>query len=195
MIGRFLPLVALLLATPAPSPCSVVAARLASSMPGAARCDCMTPPSPREAQAQAAAVFIGVVDSISPARLPLHGRAETYEGRQVRFRIVAAWPSGRGPRRVAKGSLPPRGVADAAYRPAPQDSVLVVGTGLGGGDCGFAFHQGVTYLVYASGLPGALLTGICQRTRPEAEASSDVAALGQPGVDRRERRAPTIPPR
>jgi hypothetical protein len=55
---------------------------------------------------------------------------------------------------------------------------ITIETGLGGGDCGYAFEQGVEYLVYAYRTPtGGLGTGICSRTRPVAEAEEDLKYL------------------
>lgn len=73
-------------------------------------------------------------------------------------------------RRVWKGSL-----ADSA----------VVATGLGGGDCGFAFQLGVRYLVYAFKGPGSeLRTSICTRTTQLDSAAADIVALGRPSRTR-----------
>lgn len=44
---------------------------------------------------------------------------------------------------------------------------VVVNTGRGGGDCGYPFVVGTTYLVYASTSDSQLTTGICSGTRPE----------------------------
>jgi hypothetical protein len=51
-------------------------------------------------------------------------------------------------------------------------------TGVGGGDCGYAFEAGKRYLVYASSDEGKLRTSLCTRTRPAAQAEEDLAALG-----------------
>ena len=52
-----------------------------------------------------------------------------------------------------------------------------VSTGRGGGDCGYRFKLGESYLVYCYGKPEALSTNICTRTRPAADAKADLAAL------------------
>jgi hypothetical protein len=57
---------------------------------------------------------------------------------------------------------------------------LVLTTGLNDADCGFAFQEGKSYLVYAYGEPGKLATGLCTRTRPLSKADEDLAALGKP---------------
>jgi len=44
---------------------------------------------------------------------------------------------------------------------------IVVNTGRGGGDCGYPFVVGTTYLVYASISDSQLTTGICSGTKPE----------------------------
>lgn len=53
-----------------------------------------------------------------------------------------------------------------------------VSTGLGGGDCGYPFVRGASYLVYARvRQDGRLHTGICTRTMPAAAAGADVEFL------------------
>ena len=51
-----------------------------------------------------------------------------------------------------------------------------VGTGMGGGDCGYGFRIGETYLVYAhrNKEDAKLTTSYCTRTRPLAEATEDL---------------------
>jgi hypothetical protein len=60
---------------------------------------------------------------------------------------------------------------------------VTVSTGLGDSDCGYAFQEGQTYLVYAEERRGRLSTNLCTRTRPAAEAGEDLAALGAPAED------------
>jgi hypothetical protein len=69
----------------------------------------------------------------------------------------------------------------------PLAPMLTVYTGQGGGDCGYAFEPGRTYLVYASYWEhGAVFTtSICSRTRPIEEAAADTAAHGAPRAPRR----------
>jgi hypothetical protein len=69
-----------------------------------------------------------------------------------------------------------------SYSAMTQKTIEVV-TGMGEGDCGIEFKEGVNYLVYASnGFPpmgevGKLYTGICTRTRPLSEAKDDIEYL------------------
>jgi hypothetical protein len=58
-------------------------------------------------------------------------------------------------------------------------SEVEVATGMGGGDCGYGFRVGETYLVYASRnvRDGRLSTGICHRTKPLARAAEDLAFI------------------
>ena len=51
-------------------------------------------------------------------------------------------------------------------------------TGLGGGDCGYQFEVGESYLVYASGAKEKLSTSICQRTAPRS-GNGDIKHLGK----------------
>jgi len=58
----------------------------------------------------------------------------------------------------------------------PGQQEIEIFTGFGGEDCGYPFHIGAEYVVYAYTNPdGHLETGICSRTRPLAEATEDVA--------------------
>lgn len=52
-------------------------------------------------------------------------------------------------------------------------------TGWGGGDCGYEFKTGASYIVYAGRdeKDGRLYTGICTRTRPLAEAGEDLSFI------------------
>jgi Carboxypeptidase regulatory-like domain len=59
-----------------------------------------------------------------------------------------------------------------------QLSQVIVETGAGGGDCGYPFEIGQSYLVYAHRTPeGHLTTSICSRTRPARAATEDLAYL------------------
>ena len=63
-------------------------------------------------------------------------------------------------------------------------SRITVWTGSGGGDCGFFFQKGMSYLVYAyaSGPDGngdEPGTGICTRTKELSQAQGDLDLLGQ----------------
>jgi hypothetical protein len=55
-------------------------------------------------------------------------------------------------------------------------------TGTGGGDCGYDFKVGRTYLVYAYRSPtnGKMTTGICSATAPIEEAKADLVFLRGP---------------
>ncbi|HWN11148.1 MAG TPA: hypothetical protein VNO50_18055 [Pyrinomonadaceae bacterium] len=55
---------------------------------------------------------------------------------------------------------------------------VTISTGLGGGDCGYRFEVGESYLVYASGANKLLSTSICQRTAPRSE-NGDMKHLGK----------------
>jgi hypothetical protein len=66
----------------------------------------------------------------------------------------------------------------------PQPGEVEITTGAGGGDCGYDFVAGKTYIVYAHRNPatGRLGAGICSRTRPIEQASDDLAYLRGPFV-------------
>jgi hypothetical protein len=56
-------------------------------------------------------------------------------------------------------------------------SLIVVDTGLGGGDCGYPFVPGTRYLVYASVHGGRLYAGICGETKPAVMAEGVLREL------------------
>jgi hypothetical protein len=60
----------------------------------------------------------------------------------------------------------------------PAQKEIEILTGMGGGDCGYSFHPGVDYVIYAyKNSEGHLETGICSRTRPLTQAAEDIAYL------------------
>ncbi len=117
-------------------------------------CTCMSPKRPTcEVWWQTSAIFLGRVTRIRTVS------EETSDGRKVsqlvNLRIDERWQGVQGLRDVE------------------------IGTGAGGGDCGFEFEQGEAYVVYAGQSPitGRLETGICTRTAKIAEAEQDLAYL------------------
>src|ERR1044072_625838 len=60
-----------------------------------------------------------------------------------------------------------------------EGTFVSISTGMGGGDCGYTFAKGTSYLVYAyrSNESEPLSTGICTRTRPSAGAAEDLEFL------------------
>jgi hypothetical protein len=115
-------------------------------------CSCAFAGPPCQAAREASAVFVGRVRAIEQVK-----RAQDeyrFYGRRVRFEIIDAFT----------------GVSGGAAE---------VYTGHGGGDCGYGFRTGGTYLVYA--YRGAespnLTTGICSRTRPVSDAEEDLSYL------------------
>ena len=57
---------------------------------------------------------------------------------------------------------------------------VIVRTGRGGGDCGYHFEVGESYLVYAyRSNENKLETNICQRTRSLVDAKDDLRLLGK----------------
>jgi hypothetical protein len=54
---------------------------------------------------------------------------------------------------------------------------IEVWTGIGGGDCGFNFIAGQSYLIYANRQGGRIATSICSRTRLVAQAAEDLEYL------------------
>lgn len=121
-------------------------------------CSCALPGPPLAEAAESSAVFRAQVVTSEQVTTP---RGNRYQ--RVTMRVTEVW----------KGNV---------------TAETYVYTGSGGGDCGYLFQQGGDYLIYANavtaadgsfGLPvGGLVTGICNRTRPIAQAGEDLAALG-----------------
>jgi hypothetical protein len=74
------------------------------------------------------------------------------------------------------------------YRAVQGTSISVLTPG-SGASCGYAFKQGQRYLVYAMRQANGteLVTGICSRTRPIAEADEDLRFLQTLGTSRSSR--------
>lgn len=94
-------------------------------------------------------VFSGEVLSVERVSNPTQ---DLFSSVRVRFQVIESW----------RGDV---------------SGILEVKTGLGGGDCGYAFVRGMKYLVYAHSRGGALSTGICSRTRPLSQAAEDLGYL------------------
>ena len=114
-------------------------------------CECVGPISPCIAFEDAQAVFVGQAVEITLVIPPSKGETAPpapFLGRRVLFKVAESLRGG-------------------------VDETLEVYTGSGGGDCGFAFSKGKSYLVYARRMAsGQLATGICARTR-EATRSAE----------------------
>ena len=119
-------------------------------------CTCGMSGPPCQATWMVDSIFVGTVISISPIDHVSLG--EPYQSNLVTFKVE------RGYMNTAPGSLQ-------------------IVTGMGGGDCGYRFKTGHTYLVYASksGSVSWLTTGICSRTRPIADATEDLSYLATMG--------------
>lgn len=119
-------------------------------------CSCITPGAPCQAFGSASAVFVGTVTGSGPRQHRQGEKAGDVDWTPVVFRFTVLQPF--------------LGVESAEVE---------VATGRGGGDCGYSFRKGETYLVYAyGGRDGApLATGICTRTRPVSAASEDLEFL------------------
>jgi hypothetical protein len=121
------------------------------SAPRADACSCIGARPACQALWDPGAVFTGKVVSIESRA---NAGPEFFGSRLVRFEVAEAF----------------RGVSTA---------VVEASTGSGGGDCGYPFVVGQSYLVYALQADGsqALTTGICSRTRPLSEAAEDLAYM------------------
>jgi hypothetical protein len=141
-----------------------------ATAPTARACMCTEPPPPAQALEQAGAVFSGRCVEVERTEM------ETAYGKlpklRVLFEVKATWKGlDGGPARTDEDA------GDETMRPRTVE----VWTGAGGGDCGFAFEEGKSYLVYAHrAADGTLSTDICTRTRQSDRAAGDLDALGEP---------------
>lgn len=118
-------------------------------------CSCVGPNPVCSAYWQTDAVFVGEVLSISLTNgsIPLaNNQSIPIQQRRVHVRVTEPF-SGVGATEVD------------------------VETGMGGGDCGYAFRVGEIYLIFASSRDSKLSTGICSPTKPLSVAASDLAYL------------------
>ena len=123
---------------------------LASSEARLNACECVGPILPCLAMEQAQAVFVGQVSEIA-----IVDQSESRPSpplpiaRRISFKVTE----------TLRGDVP---------------EVVPVFTGMGGGDCGFKFESGKTYLVYAHRAPtGQLMTGICARTKEATNSAQN----------------------
>lgn len=98
----------------------------------------------------AALVFSGVVENIEASSDP------AWRERRVTLRVMQWW----------KGEQ--------------LERTIEVHTGLGGGDCGYPFERGQSYLVFASRANGTSYTGICSGTAALVCVINKLEALGEP---------------
>ena len=129
--------------------------RASIAVAGESMCTCVSPKRPTcEVWWQTSAIFTGRVTKIDLVTEEADD-GQTHVKRLVRLRVQERWRGLQGKRDVT------------------------IATGAGGGDCGFQFDQGQTYLIYAnqSVQTGRYETGICSRTSLVAEAAADLAYL------------------
>ena len=113
-------------------------------------CSCIMPGTVAEEVDRADAVFAGTVIALDNSDY----KAYVFPDIEVTFTVQEYW----------KGDV--------------LDTV-VIHTGQGGGDCGFAFEEGKSYLVYAyADDNGDLKEKICCRTALLSDAEGDLAKLG-----------------
>lgn len=127
-------------------------------------CSCIMPGTVEEEFNRVPVVFEGTVaraDSMTRSAwlwrilgyLPFEYLQDRFYNRQIHFTVTQAW----------------KGV---------EYDEITVQTGFGGGDCGYGFVPGNTYLVYASIVrDGDLYTGICSRTTEIGHAADDLPYL------------------
>jgi len=86
---------------------------------------------------------------------------------KVTAKIAQAQPTTADVADLSAGYAVHFSVDESFHGGAEANSETVVYTGSGGGDCGYPFLVGTSYLVYASRYKGRLSTSICSGTNPE----------------------------
>lgn len=113
-------------------------------------CKCR-PLSVDEAKSEASAIFEGRVTKLADEPATAGGPPP---GKLVTLALVRTW----------KG--------------LENEETITLRTSESSASCGFPFALDTSYLVYAQGTPDALSVTTCSRTKPMAEASEDLGALG-----------------
>ncbi len=126
-------------------------------------CTCGGGGTPCLAFGEASAVFVGTVTGV------VKSAPQTREQARAEKRAEIDW-------------IPPRRFKFSVELSflGVEGTEVEVGTGMGGGDCGYEFEIGQRYLVYAhrSAQSERLSTSICSRTKPYANAAEDLQFLG-----------------
>ena len=119
------------------------------------------------------AVFTGtVIDFAEPAP----AQSQTVGPKPIRPSIYYDSPS--RPPFSSHNRLVRIKIAEVLTGVDPGQKEIEIVTGMGGGDCGYAFQSGVDYIIYAyKNSEGRLETGICSRTRPLTQAAEDLTYL------------------
>src|SRR6266403_3470355 len=87
---------------------------------------------------------------------------------KVTAKVAQPRPDAAGAPDLSVGYAVHFSVEESFYGAAEAGGETVIYTGSGGGDCGYPFVVGTSYLVYAGvGSDGRLSTGICHGTQPE----------------------------
>jgi hypothetical protein len=103
-----------------------------------------------------AVIFLGTVTARSSAETPARAEKSDYLRPRLAFHFS---------------------VTESFRGPAIAGHEIVVYTGNGGGDCGYPFAVGTSYLVFASTSKDGLITGICTPTSPAVMASAVIRQL------------------
>ena len=136
--------------------------------PIADACSCVGRGTVEEAMGSSHLVFLGTVERIDDRRAGLRWawlRVRELFGMEPSFSVADE----HGYKVTFRASTIWKG---------PAERTVSVFTGRGGGDCGYKFEIGKTYLVYSS-CGDYCYTGICARTTKEAWATKDLAFLAK----------------
>jgi hypothetical protein len=146
-----------------------VIALIGSTLPRLLACSCIPGSStPCDAAGGSSAAFIGMVLQITEPTPPV---ASLTTGDGKARRVAGDGPVAM-PRLMRKVRIQVHEVLSGVD---PSQSEIEVLTGQGGGDCGYSFQVGTDYVIYANkDAEGSLVTGICSRTKPLAQAIEDV---------------------
>ena len=154
----------------------VVAGALASLSATAWACSCIPPGSPDQERAASTHVFVGEVTSVQHVATPatvgmgwlqsllddirrlLTGHTRVHPREEVRPYVRVAFD-------VQEQFKGPR-ARSLTVREAPTSA-----------ECGYAFQQGATYVVYARSQQDHLVSGLCSLTGPVTDPRTGLAQL------------------
>ena len=175
----------------------LVLALLIGSVRQAAACKCARKPEapPEGSEAAIAADLAGSASVFTGKVIRMQSRVRLY------LRLSRYWFLTRGDRELSEEEEERlflrriRLSVDESFKGGEARKVVLY-TGWGGGDCGYAFRRGAHYLVYANEHDDELYTGTCHSTKPLEEAEVEIAILRQIAATSAERRsaARTAPP-
>ena len=145
---------------------------LASAPFGAIACSCVSPGTVQQEMLGSSRVFLGQVTAI---------KERPSQAEESWFSDFVEWTNQLfgAPPPMRDRDFPHKQITFAVKQTFKGTSTHTVrlATGMGGGDCGYAFEIGQTYVVYARGEDNALEASVCSLTGLASDPRSGLAIL------------------